>query len=1233
MLHDDITNPLVSDYIDLVTGLGYGFFNSQVTTRLNDFTTYLSSLIIDRQFAFYPLRKDQNIGFGNKAFGIGLIASGAEVNFPGVAQWTESGVIVGSRTPGSYSTLSYDTYGIIDFSKKSGISFRGDDFSLFYFMKHLRAGEYSTTLYRGENGLAPYFAFDNSPDWFQVIAPCFSVNRFRPQGTTYIYDEIFGEDKKGLQLDWSQKDSEKYYLPQSLSFYDPEKDRPKDRFYCLNLNAGFSNYTMRFIYGRDPNILSGNFLYPYSAVIKQNGDAYFELPNRFVFGAGASNFSTRLIDTPGLDHITPGFLITKGKYDYVADEIAAAMLQGIGIVYSEKPQIINLSNDIIQSGCVPKILSLNYYETFPTIYDKYPKELSIIVGVISSIESEDYGKWGFTYSPSLCGNLGCYGGWISRSPRDVSDIRGAIQDTGIYKLGVQITGTSGNLQLGEFSNLGIVGFISGVINISGKFSGFAPRTPSGYSGFFYDGNQVVFPPYPTIITEKIIGYVSGESDRYNQFIPFDQNNSYYGSGYFLDNQQIDFTEPQIIQESISGFQYGIFDRFSNAWSGFKPSNRLSSSGYILNGKFNEFLPVKNINKEFVTGFWYGALNNGVFSGFSNTSSLSGILLTQDPNLFVSTNENQSKIFFPSGGDFTGFDNIPGFDKEIGYEFSGFFFNKSGFYSYLGEQNAQTGMMTGHIGYKYFIEFFGEFSGANSITGFDDALSITYDRFFTNNTFFSGIELDPLTNQILNYGTGYLIGNIGNKNILKYYSTPGFDNRSGFNPVYGYNYTGFTFPEGSGYSGIDGNSFGIGLVSGYIGSRNLLIYTGEYSGFNGLLSNYNKYLPNVVFANFDFTRGSGFIGSRPGAGLLTGIISTGYVKGDASFIDGEPFVQLYTGGISGAVVTLSGVSGVSGVYGISGEYDVDLVYSYFDTSGEITGANYIPGTLSGTFFDTGYTGFNSGTDSGIYDIKSGAFLSGGITGSSYLTGIYFIASGQQFELETNFRYESGNITAQISEIQFENAIANTYILQDNNPERMFGSGTIYEISYGGLSTDLSVSPKDVANVSGGIYLLKSFSSLINQTTGIDSGNYSVFGIYNISTTAPSILSDNTNYNVSGASMQVFTLFPPIASISYATVPVPATGFPYTIVLTGNNLQTLGIPTVDHWYWNMSGDSAPEFDQKEITFTYTQTGTYTFSLTAVNDSGSSTATSTITLISGESELDPYYNYVTLYLNLDI
>lgn len=1221
MLHDDIINPLVSDYIDLVTGLGYGFFNSQATTRLNDFTTYLSSLIIDRQFAFYPLRKDQNIGFGNTAFGIGLIASGAPVNFPQVAQWTESGMIVGSNTPKTFYTPPYSTHGIIDFSKKSGISFRGDDFSIFYFMRHIRDGEYTTTIYRGENGLAPYFICDNSPDWFQIIAPCFSTSRFKPKGTTYIYDEIFGEDKKGLQLDWSQKESEKYYLPQSISFHDPEKDRPKDRFYCLNLNGGFSNYTMRFIFGRDPNILSGTFSDPYSKIIRKDGEAYYEFPNRFAFGAGASNFSAKFLDTPGLDHITPGILITKGNYGYVANEIATAMLQGIGLVYSEKPQIINnLPKDIINSGCVSQILSLNYYETFPTLYNKYPKELISIIGSIRSIEFEDYGKWGFNYSQDLCGNSGCYGGWIGRSPRDISDIRAEIQNTGVYKLGVQITGTYGNLQIGEPFNFGIIGFISGTIDVSGKFSGFAPKTPSGHSGFYYNGNYIIFPPYPAIISEKILGYISGEKDRYNQFIPYTENSPYYGSGYYFNNKQIDFKDPQIVKEPISGFQYGILDKFSNYWSGFKSSNILSSSGYILSGKFNQFLPNKNLNKEFVTGFWYGSLNNGIFGGFTDQSNLSGILTTQDPNLFISTDQNQGKIFFPSGGNFTGFSNIEGFDQDLKHEFSGFFFNSSGFYPIIGDENALTGIMTGHIGYKYFVEFSGEFSGADSITGFSDSLDIIYNGFFVNNTFFSGIEFDPVSNEFLNYGTGYLIGNIGNKNILKYYSTAGFDNRSGFDPVYGYNYTGFTFPEGSGFSGINGNENGSGVISGYIGSRNLLVYTGEYSGFTGLLSNYNKYLPNVIFPNFDFTRASGFVGPRPGNGMLTGIISTGYVKGDAMFVESQPYTGIYIAGIIATGMTISGFSGVP---------VEQLDYSILDISGEITGTNYIPGLLSGKFFDSGYTGYNPDTDSGIYDIKSGSYISGSITGSLYLTGLYSIQTSGQFELESGFVYESGSISAQITEIDFNNAIANLYILQNNNPESGFLSGSIYGVSYTDSSSS-AAAIADTGTISGGIYYLRSFSTLVNETTGIDSGKYSVFGIYNISISAPAVSIDNINYNISGNSMNVFDLYPPVASVSY--INDVATNVPYVAYFTGINLQTTGIPTVDNWYWDMNGDAVPEFNQNNISFVYTQTGTYTFSLTATNASGSSTAQRTIIIRPAETttpEYDPYSDYVTLLL----
>jgi len=110
-----------------------------------------------------------------------------------------------------------------------------------------------------------------------------------------------------------------------------------------------------------------------------------------------------------------------------------------------------------------------------------------------------------------------------------------------------------------------------------------------------------------------------------------------------------------------------------------------------------------------------------------------------------------------------------------------------------------------------------------------------------------------------------------------------------------------------------------------------------------------------------------------------------------------------------------------------------------------------------------------------------------------------------------------------------------------------------------------------------------------------------------------------------------------------VPIPAiatytaSGYaPLTIQFSGVNLQTPPeFSPVDHWYWNLSGDSAPEFDQRVISYTFNETGTYTFYLTATNSAGSGVASGIVTVLEVPpitTGADPYSDYVVLLMNFN-
>ena len=139
-----------------------------------------------------------------------------------------------------------------------------------------------------------------------------------------------------------------------------------------------------------------------------------------------------------------------------------------------------------------------------------------------------------------------------------------------------------------------------------------------------------------------------------------------------------------------------------------------------------------------------------------------------------------------------------------------------------------------------------------------------------------------------------------------------------------------------------------------------------------------------------------------------------------------------------------------------------------------------------------------------------------------------------------------------------------------------------------------------------------------------------GLYDVTLSG----SNAAGFDVEHRFINVFNPLPPIPAISTSSI----SGFaPLTLTFTGVNLQTPAeFSPVDHWYWNVSGDSAPEFDQSVITYTFNETGTYTFYLTAVNAGGSGIASGTFSILEVPpvpiTGADPYSDYVTLLLHFN-
>lgn len=136
----------------------------------------------------------------------------------------------------------------------------------------------------------------------------------------------------------------------------------------------------------------------------------------------------------------------------------------------------------------------------------------------------------------------------------------------------------------------------------------------------------------------------------------------------------------------------------------------------------------------------------------------------------------------------------------------------------------------------------------------------------------------------------------------------------------------------------------------------------------------------------------------------------------------------------------------------------------------------------------------------------------------------------------------------------------------------------------------------------------------------------------------------NVTLSGVNAAGFDIDTRVINVIEPLVPIPAiatytaSGYaPLTIQFSGVNLQTpLEFSPVDHWYWNLSGDSTPEFDQRVISYTFNETGTYTFYLTAANSAGSGVASGIVTVLELPppvfTGVDLYSDYVVLLMNFN-
>jgi hypothetical protein len=293
------------------------------------------------------------------------------------------------------------------------------------------------------------------------------------------------------------------------------------------------------------------------------------------------------------------------------------------------------------------------------------------------------------------------------------------------------------------------------------------------------------------------------------------------------------------------------------------------------------------------------------------------------------------------------------------------------------------------------------------------------------------------------------------------------------------------------------------------------------------------------------------------------------------------------GVSGYLQNqINNISG-GGSSGITGDY-----YPNSNPSGFITNANVVYTTGNQTI--SGLKAFGSRpTVNG-----TGVLLSGEAAGSANFR--YFPASGV-VNLLSNNRYSFDTLTSLVTGVLPSNP-------QKGDEIELYDSAGAWHVNP---------------------LIINNNGNYIEQTNDMLQCNVKNGLIKLIYTT-----DNNIGWRIYPMPIHNVPLFlPPIPAISTSSI----SGFaPLTLSFTGVNLQTPAESSpVDHWYWNVSGDAAPEFDQRVITYTFNETGNYTFYLTAVNAGGSGLASGIFSILEvppAPTGADPYSDYVTLLLHFN-
>lgn len=573
----------------------------------------------------------------------------------------------------------------------------------------------------------------------------------------------------------------------------------------------------------------------------------------------------------------------------------------------------------------------------------------------------------------------------------------------------------------------VTGYISGYMDEFGNFSGFSPNRISGISGYVNSNLSLIsFLPKKYLKIESITGFISGEQD-YLGNITFISNPNEY-SGYFIDSKKYFFpnqdfsgfsgqsgfdneygykysgfsitdfkteTSGNIKILPITGYISGFLDQFGN-FSGFNNRSITGGSGFFeLNGSQKKFNPLRYFEQELITGFISGYVSGGKMIAFTKTPTIAS---GRASGYFLNDNIYKFSDFI---GQFSGFSGQDGFFEDWGFIYSGYKnYPNSGFSGLLiQEKRPIVGFFSGRYTKNpntFYIENSGIMIKAigNVITEnyYTTIGSTNYDLLKICHNHVCNLDLNNVN---FNTGLGYdytgLCSGFNNGDayrkdvkIIELFRNPSciFAQNVGseipISEPFFYekeNYGSFSNGMIVGYAGyinvLEETDIS-GIITGLLGSRNVLKTSGSFDRFNN--DDYFKYSSFNYNGFFDGPSGfSGIEYLNSGTGIITGKI-------------GEIIISDKSGIVTGLIGYRNNMLLEGTFSGFSGLFD-------FDQSEE--------NSYSGFFIES--SGF-----SGIDYINSGIGILTGIIGSAFLyykSGIFSGFSGESgFSNENGYEYK-------------------------------------------------------------------------------------------------------------------------------------------------------------------------------------------------------------------------------------